>query len=676
MKLQNFLFPKTIAVIGASANPAKLGYQILNNILAGGFTGQVYPINLQAQTILGLATVANIKQLKPPVDLAIIAIPAALVLAEVENCAIAGIKNLVIITAGFGELNLAGKKLEQQLEGLVKKYQLNILGPNCLGFVNSGLKLNATFAKTDLKSGRVAFLSQSGAIGSAVLDLAAKQNFGFSYFLSLGNKADLTENDCLEFLANDPQTDLIVIYLESIAAGQRMLSLLTKISAKKPVAILKAGITKAGAQAALSHTGSLASSAVAVQAAWARAGVIELKNIGEMFNLLEVYQTKLLKGNDELFILSNAGGPLVVTVDALSELNLSLGQYTPALTKKLSQVLPPTVQVKNPLDILGDAEPARYQLAIDGLLAEPKVHNLLILLTPQTATLVKETALVITQAVKKYPQKNIFVSFIGGQAIMPALEILQTVDLINFINPAELVGLLAKIFNYKNSRQLIKPYLLSTKPASAVIKNEQLDFLAAQKLLTQAGIQFVNTKVIKRLADLETLKYPIVLKVVGPKIIHKTELQAVLTNLTGLTTAQKAYLKLSKIAQKFSAQVIAQAMVKEAQEIMIGFKQDPNFGPLVIVGQGGIYAEVFKDVQVAIADLDQFAALALLKQLKIYPILAGSRGLLPVNLKALAQVIVKIARLAQQNPQWQELDLNPVFVGKQKVLAVDVRIII
>jgi len=661
MSLKYFFNPEAVAIVGASSNQKKIGRQVLNNISQGGFRGRIYPINLQEKKIAGLKAYSDLQKL-PRQDfsrlLLIIAIPAQFVLEEIKKCVSLGIKNVVIISAGFKEGGADGKEREKLIVDLAEKNKINILGPNCLGLINVSNNLNASFAASGCKPGRIALLSQSGAVGSAALDWLKTKDFNLAYFISLGNKAVLDESDLLEHLSSDKKIDLIVAYLEEITDGERFMTLVSKIAKRKPVAILKAGTSAAGGTMAKSHTGSLAGSNQAVITGLKRAGAILLNNLEELFNLLFLFQKKAWKnkGKQELHLLTNAGGPAVLTVDSLSQHNLVLGSS---------------------LDLLGDADALRYEEALNKLLEDKSVNNVLVLLTPQTVTEPLKTAEVIVAASKKYPAKLIMASFIGGAAVRSARSLLEDNEVPFFEYPEEAIETFKQLALYKVRMKDLKDYLpFSGKKEKEISGNDYLHSLA---LLKKYNIPTVKTYKYDH-KKINNFRFPLVLKAIGPDFLHKTEKKAVVINLENASGLQKAVRVMEKNNQKVFRNplnyLIVQEQADKFQEIILGFKRDISFGPIMMVGLGGIYAEVFKEVKLEIADLDFKRALLMIQGLKIYPILNGARGLKKYDVKALAKMIVNLAKLANEHPEIKELDINPVFIFEKGASAGDVRIIL
>jgi acetyltransferase len=661
--LHYFFNPTAVAIIGASRDQQKIGRQILDNVITGGFSGPIYPINLEGGKIAGrlaYRSIADIPGRNPLATLVVIAIPTPFVLPEIKKCAARGIKNIIVISAGFKEGGADGRLLEEEIKQYAKQKKLNILGPNCLGLVSSVSRLNATFSAAYPGSGRVALLSQSGAIGSAALDWLQMKHLNFRYFISLGNKAVLQENQILEYLKTDKKISLIVAYLEEIEDGERLMSLISRLVKHCPVAILKAGTSLAGSQLSKSHTGSLAGSSQAVRAGMERAGAMWLNDLEDLFNLLTLTSTTgclpVIKSGQKISIISNAGGLAVLAADEISRCGLPFGQS---------------------LDILGDAKASAYQTALKKALADPAVNPLLVLLTPQTATEPALSAEAVVKLARLFPSKTILTSFVGGRAVQSASDLLQKNNIPNFDYPEEAIDAWTKIYNYQLRLKSVETYNL---PAPIKSKPGTLsgDYLESFTLLKKYGIPTV--KYWRYDANkVNSYKYPVVLKLVGPADWHKSDRGGIVLNLNNATALKAAAVKLKKdnrsAFKKLGAYLVVQEQASAKQEIILGLKRDESFGPLILVGQGGIYAQIIKDWRIAIADLNFSRALKLIKSLKIYPILNGARGQRKYDIKALARAIVSLVRLAQAHPEIKELDINPIFVKTKGVFAGDVRII-
>ncbi len=683
MGLKELLRPESVAIIGASGKKEKLGWQILNNIQKEGFSGKIYPVNPERSRINGLKTFQSVVDIEDEtVDLAVIVIPARLVLSSVKSCIQKGITNIIIISAGFSEAGSSGKKRERELQDLAAEHKLNILGPNCLGIINSEIDLNATFADFSSKESGgtgLAFLSQSGAVGSAFLDWSRKEGLGVDYFVSLGNKAVLEESDFFSYFSSEGQITAVAAYLEEISQGKKFMAEVSKLAQVKPVVILKSGRTKAGQVATMSHTGSLAGSEKAVETGLARSGAIIVDNLEELFYMikfLQVRQSKKIEKsgtNDKnIYLLSNAGGPMVVAVDDLARSGLNLPTFPKELKTDLEKNLPELTSYQNPLDVLGDAPAIRYEKALQALLEKGESSYILLLLTPQSSTEIDLTVEKIKKAADQDPNKMIISSFLGGSYVQKAKESFKQVGLLEFDYPNQAITCLSKYLDYQERIKSWRVYNFSgpEKRVSGAVKHH--DFLESLKLLAKYDIPTLETKLIKGLEDLRDLEFPIVLKMAGEQIVHKTEKKALALGLDNFDQAKESFEKLQKnfpnaycLAQKLSS----------GQEMILGFKRDSSFGPIIMVGWGGVYTELLKDIQTEADDVCPRRARQAIKKLKLYPVLKGFRQGQKYDLDSLVKAMVNLGRLARENPLIQELDINPLFVRAKGCSAVDVRII-
>jgi len=662
MNLKNFFVPSAIAVVGASQNPKKVGRQVLDNIISSGYQGKIFPINLQEKTIASLPVFSDLEKL-PIKDwsslLVMIVIPAAFVLPEIEKCGRLGIKNIIIISAGFKESDAEGKKREAELKVLINKYGLNILGPNCLGFINNFNHFNASFSHRTNINSRVALISQSGAIGSSVLDWLKAQNLGLGYFISLGNKAGLNENDFLEYLGKDKNIDSIILYLEEVADGEKFMQIVSQIVPEKTVAILKAGTSASGQALAKSHTGALAGESMATKIGLKRAGAILIDNLNDLFNLVIILRSPSVVKNklsNKLQIITNAGGLAVLSADAAAEQNINL--------------------VGN-LDLFGNASPEDYEKALKKSLNTNKEVNILILLSPQLGTEPLRTAEVIAKLAKQNPQRLIMTSFLGGKAIAEAREYLISEGLPFFSYPEGAIKSLgALIKNAQNLSQFTPYNSINHEIVTETKEKKDYDYLELFALLNKYKIKSVKTlKYNPRIK--EKLTFPLVLKAVGPDFNHKSDKKAIVLNLNNLTELKTAAEKLQqKYKTAFSKQknyLVIQPQIKDKLELILGFKQDASFGPVLLFGLGGIYAEILKEVKLTIADLDEKRAREFIKESAFFPILNGARGGIKYDIHKLAKVLVNFSHLANQNRQIKEFDINPLFLTAQEILAADVR---
>jgi len=662
MNLKNFFSPAAIAVVGASQNPKKVGRQVLDNIILSGYQGNIYAINLKEKAIASLPTFSDLGKL-PIKDwsslLVMIVIPAAFVLKEIEKCGQLGIKNIIIISAGFKESDVEGKKREEELKLLINKYSLNILGPNCLGFINNFNHFNASFSHRANINSKVALISQSGAIGSSVLDWLKAQNLGLGYFISLGNKAGLNENDFLEYLSKDKNVDSIILYLEEMADGEKFMQIVSKIAPEKTVAILKAGTSVGGQALAQSHTGALAGESIAAKIGLKRAGTILIDNLNDLFNLIIILRSPLVVKNklsNKLQIITNAGGLAVLSADAAAEQGINL---------------------VNNLDLLGNASPEDYELAIKKSLSVDKEANVLILLSPQLATEPLKVAEVVAKLAKQNPKRLIMACFLGGKTIAPAREHLISEGLPFFSYPEGAIKALGSLIKNAAYLSQFTPYnLINHELAVKTEEKKDYDYLDLFTLLSKYKINSVKTNKYDPFIK-EELVFPLVLKAVGPNFIHKSDKEAIVLNLNNFaelkTAAEKLQQKYKTAFLNKNNYLVTQPQIKDKLELILGFKQDASFGPILLFGLGGIYAEILKEVRLTIADLDETRALEFIKESVFFPILNGARGGIKYDINKLAKVLVNFSRLANQERQIKEFDINPLFLTPKEILSGDVR---
>lgn len=702
--MQKFLFPSSIVVVGVSSNPKKVGHTIAQNIISSGFRGKLYFVNRGKKSILGKRAYQSIVRLPHAPDLAIVAIPALGVAQVLEDCAKLQIKNAIIISAGFSESGVEGRMLEEKMVLMAKKRGIQVLGPNCLGILNSENHLNASFADAEIEKGGVGFLSQSGAIGTAMLDWAAKNHFGFSQFLSLGNMAMIDETQALEYFWENEKTKVILAYLEGIKRGVEFFEKAKKISEKKPIIVLKAGITKQGHNAVFSHTGSMAGDERIFDEAAKKANIIRAKTLEEFFNLAVIFCSPYSMRGKNVAIVTNAGGAGVVAADIVSQSQLELAQLTGATAHKLRALLPSHSSVKNPVDIVGDADAERYEKTLDEVLKDTNVDAGLVLLTPQTMTEVSKTAKAIVNMVKK---RKIFLSavFLGAKKVVGGIEILQKASIPVFTFPHQAIDAMEKMclyFKRKKKSKEHKEHLLYKKIIFPLEKYEQfqryilgvrerkekkLSYERSQYLLQSYKIPLIPARVVREKNDIaafaKDIQYPMAAKIFSADVEHKTDLGGVVLHIKNLEEAKNAFQKIKEdVSRKLRNAridgVLFQEMAREGIEMIFGAKRDPQFGPVVLLGMGGIYTEIFQDTALRLVPIGRSEPYQMIDELRISPIVNGTRGQESYDKDAIADVVHKLSQLMTDFPDIQEIDINPAIVYKkgQGVQAVDWRIMV
>ncbi|MCS7284035.1 MAG: acetate--CoA ligase [Anaerolineae bacterium] len=694
--LEFFFRPSSVAVIGASRDPEKLGYAVLANLKNGGFPGDLYPVNPKADEILGLRAYPTVLDIPGPVDLAVIVIPYALVPAALEQCGQKGVPAVVVISAGFREAGREGLEREMELIQIARRYGIRLIGPNCLGVIDTDTPLNATFAAGMPPGGPIAFMSQSGALGTAVLDMALAGRIGFSRFVSLGNKADVNEVDLLEAWEDDPGSRVILAYIEGLPDGQKFMEVARRVTRKKPVVAVKSGVTRSGARAVSSHTGSLAGSEAAYHAAFRQAGVIRAESMEHLFDLALAFAYQPLPKGDRIAIVTNAGGPGILATDALEHAGLQLARFRPETVEALMADLPSAASAANPVDVLGDALADRYEHALRLVLADPGVDGVIVIVTPQAMTQIEETAHVVGRVARE-TDKPILGCFMGESRIAAGVAILQQYGIPNYPFPERAAAALAAMVRYRQERE--RPFYTP--------RQYEVDRAAVRKVLDEARAQGrvsigdaeartileaygfplppsrLATTPEEAVAAAEEMGYPVVLKIASPDILHKTDVGGVRLNLRSPTDVRDAFDLIVYRAARYvpGARIwgcLVQKMVPPGREVLIGMSRDPQFGPLVAFGLGGIYVEALKDVVFRVAPFGPEEAAEMVREIRSYPLLEGIRGQPPADVEAIVDALCRVSQLVTDFPEIAELDINPLMVfeeGKGAV-ALDMRLIL
>ena len=675
--LKLFFNPSSIAVIGASNREGKVGYDIVLNLIKN-FSGEIYPINPNDPEIQGKKAYTSILKLPQAPDLAVIVIPAEFVPQAVEECGKKGCKNIIIVSAGFKEFNGSGTILEEKIVSIQKKYKLRVLGPNCLGYISAKPQINASFARSFPPIGNIAFMSQSGALGTAVLDMSEAQKVGLSYFVSIGNKSDINELDLLEYFKNHTASKVITMYLESIIDGPEFVRLTSTISKKKPIIILKSGKTEKGQKAVSSHTGSLAGSAQAYSTAFKQSGVIEAEDLGDFFDYAEGLAYQPLPRGKRVAVITNAGGPGILVTDLLPKYNLELAELSAATTTKLQSKLPPCSNTHNPIDVLGDAKADRYVLALETVLKDKNVDSIIVVLTPQKMTEIRETAEAVGKIIKQ-SNKTVILCFMGEAEIVKNYPIFAKYRLPQFSFPLAAVKVLSTMYRYYQWQQEpiakapVNKMLAATKNislANKILKNKNITEDQAREVL--ANFSFPLHQAGKAKNEIEAINlgdkigYPLALKVISPQISHKSDVGGVILNIKNQAELSQGIKKIiSSVKNKQPQAKIDGFLVGEmisGLSMIVGLKRDPQFGPMIMLGMGGIYTEILKDITFRLAPFNLAEAKKMISELKIYPILQGTRGEKPLDIEALAALLVKLSDFSMTFPQIQEIDFNPVMV--------------
>jgi len=696
-QLDRMFRPKTIAVIGASGKKGSVGHSLLANLIGNDFQGVVYPVNLKRESILGVKTYASIKDIPDRVDLAIIATPARAVPGVVEDCGEAGVSCLVIISAGFQEAGADGERMCSEILTTAKSYGMRILGPNCLGFINPSHHLNASFASKNALPGKIAFISQSGALCTAILDWSVHNNVGFSYFVSIGSQVDVGFHDLIDYFGQDRDTKSILIYMESLTNARKFLSAARAFARTKPIIILKAGKSNAGAQAAKSHTGSLAGDDAVYDAAFKRAGIIRVNTIEELFYSAQTLSMQPRPFGKRLAIITNAGGPGVIATDALIAEGGEIASLGGDTIQALNGFLPSAWSKGNPIDILGDADHERYRKAAEIVLKDPNVDGVLTILTPQSMT---HPDLVAQELVKIDRNSKTFLSsWMGADDVEKGRHILLEGRIPDFPEPEKAVRTFMTMYNY--SKNLVSLYETpATIPHAFTPKTDEnktlirnialtgrytLTEAEAKKVLDNYGIPVTDSGIAHsgdEAVDLgRKLGFPIVMKVLSPDILHKTDVGGVKVGIETEQEARQAYQAIidsckSKMPQANIHGIFVEKMVRKKYEILIGCKKDRLFGPAIVFGMGGVAVEVFRDTKVGLPPLNMALAQRIIEDTKVYRLLEGYRGMEGVDIKSIQFLLYKFAYLVMDFPEIQEIDINPFGVDKEGGVVLDAKIIL
>ena len=697
--IERMLNPKAVAAIGASEAEGSVGQCLLKNLLLGKNRRRIYPVNIKGGTVMGLKCYISITDLPERVDLAVIATPAKTVPGLVEECAKAGAAGVVIISAGFREIGPEGAKLEEDIKRIQSKHGIRVLGPNCVGFVRPQVELNATFLRDNPQPGQIALISQSGALGSAMLNWAISAGIGFSMFASLGSTSDIDYGDMIDYLGEDPQTRSIIIYMEGVGNAKKFMSAARGFARTKPIIIIKGGKHEAGAKAASSHTGALAGDYAVYDAAFKRAGVVMVDEIGELFDCATVLDSRFLPEGPRLAIVTNAGGPAVLAADSTITNGGELAKFSDLTVSTMDRALPSYWSHGNPMDILGDADSKRYELAVRTCIADPNVDGLLVIYTPQGAT---EPTLA-AEAVAKIAadrRKPMLTVWMGEKSVLDARQVFYRNNIPTYATPEEAVKSYMYMYHYRQNLDLLyqtpeelpvdlappKSHLKvlirkAAKDRTALTQPEVDRFLDAYDI-TRAKGSLAKTVDQAAMAAI-SIGYPVVLKIASEDILHKTDIGGVIPGVESSEALKDAYQELMERARKAKPDakidgVYVQKMVPNVDyELILGAKKDRDFGSVILFGMGGIGVELLHDVSIGLPPLNQVLARRVLEETRIYQALSkGLRNKPPIDLRLLEGIMVRFSNLVVDFPEIWEMDINPLLVSEGKLCVADARIIL
>lgn len=700
-KLNNIFNPQRIALIGVSSNPNSVSGKVLSNLVSGGFRGVVYPVNPDNEAVMGIPCYPDLKSLPHVPDLGIICTPAEKVPGVIRECGQQGILGIIIMSAGFKETGAEGKILEDQIRNEMKNFDnMRIIGPNCLGIIVPGLKLNASFASAMPKPGNIAFISQSGALCTSVLDWAIEGKIGFSQFVSIGNSIDVEFGDLIDYFGEDENTQCIILYIESISSARKFMTAARAFARKKPIIVYKAGRFPESASVAASHTGAMASEDAVYDAAFQRAGLARVYDIGDIFSVAELISRNKFPQGPKLGIITNAGGPGVMATDALIASNGVLAELSKETLAKLNENLPAFWSHGNPVDVLGDARAKRVSKATQIVLEDAGVDAVLVILTPQAMTNPDATAREIS-LLAAATAKPILAAWLGGKSMHNADDILVEAGIPSFRTPEQAIRAFMTLVAYSRNLKLLyetprdipveftvdrnrlkKEFLKKIKN-----KNPLLSEDLSKHILETYGIRTTKPELAenpdKAVQTAEKIGYPVVMKIQSPDISHKSDFGGVKLNVRNEQQVRDAFDEICSNARSRMPEVriegvTVQEMIqsKDSLELILGIKKDAVFGTVLMVGMGGIAAELFSDKALGLPPLNERLARQMLESLKIYPLLKGYRGSPSKNIDKLIQVLIRISYLAADYPEIEELDINPLLVTTDEVIALDARIVI
>jgi acetate---CoA ligase (ADP-forming) len=692
----SFTNPKSLAVIGASNTPGKIGNALLSNLLGSGYQGKIYPINPKEKEILGLPCFPSLAEVPDDVEMAIFCIPARKAIETAEECGKKGVRNLVVITAGFKEIGRAGAELENEFMSICRQYDMRVLGPNVVGFIDTHTPINATFLKGFPPKGEIAFISQSGAILASILDWSISAGIGYSKIYSLGNKADLSEVDFIAEAVDDPNTKVILCYIEDVTHGPEFLKVVAEATRKKPVVILKSGTSQSGAMAASSHTGALAGSDLAYNTAFKRCGVLRVTNMSDLFDLAISFVNQPLPKGDRVAIVTNSGGPGIIATDRVEAHGLHMARFTKKTIEELRSYMPAEAGIYNPVDVLGDAKTDRFNYAFEKVFKDENVDSIVMLMCPVAVTEPVDTARALIEFSRRYPEKTVISAMMGGKSLAEGAALLSSSGIPCFSMPEPAVAAIAGMTAYRKmkDRPAVEDRITDFKPDLKTVKaifydvkrdgrlallgSESAEVIAAYGVTAAPTILSQSPDEAASIAD--QLGYPVVLKIASPKILHKTDVGGVIRDIQSAEEVKNSYVNITENVHRYLPKIVPygieiQKMMPQGIELIVGMTRDVQFGPLIGFGLGGIFVNLIKDVSFRLAQgLTSLEISDMIAETKAYSLMKGYRGEKPVDILAVSEVIRRLALLATDFPEITEVDINPVFAYEDGITALDIKI--
>ncbi len=700
--LQSIFYPKSIAVVGASRQPGSVGQSLLANLLGSRYQGVIFPVNPKADAVLGIKSYPRVLDIPDPVDLAVIVVPSRMVPPVMEQCGQKRIKGAIIISAGFKEIGGEGAALEKKTQKIMRRHGIALVGPNCLGVINTDpySSMNATFGTQMPGEGNIAFISQSGALCVAVLDYAKEANIGFSKFISMGNKAGIAENELLRYLQSDPKTDVILMYLEDLVDGRKFMAIARETTSSsshpKPIIALKAGRTVVGARAASSHTGSLAGSDKVYDAVFEQGGVLRVETLEELFDYVKAFSSQPLPKGNNVGIVTNSGGPGILATDSCIRFGLNVPALAPSTTQSLRRILPQTASLTNPIDLVAEAQAEQYEATLKVVLKDKKIHSGIVILTPTAFTDVEKISSAIVRVARKF-KKPVVSCLLGVYDVSKGIEILEAAGIPDYRFPESAARVLSEMARFtgwlQRPKTEIRKYAVKRSQAKKIMARAKKD--GRSLLLEQEAYDVLRAyrfPVIKScLAGNEAeaveaakaIGFPVVMKISSPDVVHKFDFGGVKLNLTDEAGVKQAYRDICRkvLQHKPDARILGmtlEEMAPPGKEIILGMNRDPQFGPLLMFGLGGIYVEALEDVSFRLAPIREYSAMAMITKTKTHKILEGFRGGPAYDIEAIADCLKRLSQLVVDFEEIQELDINPLIVYEKGkgCKIVDARIVI
>lgn len=689
---------RSVAIIGASNKPGKIGNVIVKNVIESGFAGKIFPINPKETVIEGLTCYSSVSQAPDKIDLAVICVPSKFCPDVMDECGKTGTKYAVVITAGFKEVGPEGLELEKKLLFICKKYGIHMVGPNCVGIMDTHIPLNTSFAAGFPLKGDIAFISQSGAMLVSIMDWSRSIGLGFSRVISLGNKADLNEADFIAALADDPLTKVILCYIEDVHNGRYFLDVASQAAKKKPVIVLKSGTSQAGAQAASSHTGALAGNDLAYETAFTHAGILRAHTMTELFDLATCFSYQPLPKGDRVAVVTNAGGPGIVASDAIENAGLTMARFEKDTLDALRANLPAVANIYNPVDVIGDAGADRYTFALEAVIKDPHVDSAVVLVCPTTVTDPVSIALKIIELHEKYPDKPLLTAYMGGVALAEGAKILNQAKIPVFTFPESAIQSIAGMVNYVRRADTLvggEEILfddINPNKVKAVfydVIRDRRSVLLGSEAAAVAEAYGISTAPVRlaispdeAVALAESTGYPVVLKVASPKIMHKTDVGGVKIGLNSAEEVRNGFIEIMENVQRYLPDVVpygieVSKMMPKGIELIVGMTRDMQFGPLIAFGLGGIYVNLLKDVSFRLAKgITHTEIAAMIEETKASTLLRGYRGDKPADMMSIIDMVARAAKLILDFEEISELDINPVFAYPDGYSALDIKITI